>query len=114
MKTSNLTNSFNTNLFIVSALSSCLTLTDIQLTSPLDNPMSSDILPSGNIKLPRSYMYKSYSMNDKTLSNETTFSNSDFDSFNVLLSFADKMLNHSSQIDEEIQNVINECFWDML
>lgn len=113
MKTSNSTNSFSPNLFIVSALS-CLTLTDIELTSPLANSMNSDILPSENRELINPSIYKSYSINDKTLSNETPFPNADRDNFKILLSFANKILNDSPQMDEEIQHVINEHFWDML
>ena len=34
--------------------------------------------------------------------------------FNILVSFANKMLNHEVGVDLEIQKVINNCFWDML
>ena len=34
--------------------------------------------------------------------------------FEIINSFANKMLTEATSIDEEIQNVINDHFWDML
>ena len=34
--------------------------------------------------------------------------------FEIINSFANKMLTEATPIDEEIQNVINDHFWDML
>lgn len=36
------------------------------------------------------------------------------DEYNVLASFANKMLSYESQIDSEIQNIVTEHFWDMI
>lgn len=36
------------------------------------------------------------------------------DEYNVLASFANKMLSYDSQIDSEIQNIVAEHFWDMI
>lgn len=34
--------------------------------------------------------------------------------YNVLASFANKMLLHESQIDSKIQNIVAEHFWNMI
>lgn len=36
------------------------------------------------------------------------------DEYNILESFVNKMLSEDSQIDPEIQNIIDEHFWDMI
>lgn len=36
------------------------------------------------------------------------------DEYNILSSFTNKMLSEDSQIDPEIQNIIDEHFWDMI
>jgi hypothetical protein len=34
--------------------------------------------------------------------------------YNVILTFANKLLSENIQIDQEIQDIIEEHFWDML
>lgn len=48
-------------------------------------------------------------------SNETTSPEQILiDEYNVLASFANKMLSEESLVDPEIQNIIDEHFWDMI
>lgn len=34
--------------------------------------------------------------------------------YNIILTFANKLLSENIQIDMEIQNIVDEYFWDML
>ena len=52
---------------------------------------------------------------DIPISTETIHVNiPEHEDFEIINSFANKMLTEATPIDEEIQNVINDHFWDML
>ena len=56
-----------------------------------------------------------YSVKNVAISTETVLvKTSDYEDFEIISSFAQKLLTEESFIDEEIQNVINDHFWDML
>lgn len=48
------------------------------------------------------------------MAEETDLPLSGFEDFSILTSFAKKLLEDAAPIDEEIQKVINDHFWDML
>ena len=59
--------------------------------------------------------YTNYSIKDIPISTETIHVNiPEHKDFEIINSFANKMLTEATPIDEEIQNVINDHFWDML
>ena len=88
----------------MSALS-CMTLTDTELLSLSSRQTYNDaIIPSINTPVNPINIYTNYSIKDIPISTETIHVNS----------FANKMLTEATPIDEEIQNVINDHFWDML
>ena len=85
-----LTTYINTNILLMSALS-CMTLTDTELLSLSSRQTYNDI------------------------STETIHVNiPEHEDFEIINSFANKMITEAAPIDEEIQNVINDHFWDML
>lgn len=55
-----------------------------------------------------------YVMNSRIPSYVPTSQSEDLNDFEVLVSFANKMLDNEVGIDLEIQHVINNSFWDML
>ena len=60
-------------------------------------------------------IYTNYSIKDIPISTETIHVNiPEHEDFEIINSFANKMLTEATPIDEEIQNVINDHFWDML
>ena len=76
----------------MSALS-CMTLTDTELLS----------------------LSSRQTYNDAIIPTETIHVNiPEHEDFEIINSFANKMLTEATSIDEEIQNVINDHFWDML
>ena len=102
----------SSNFFLISALS-CITLNAGELNSL--SISRTDVLPSEIItpKLPLNF--ENYSIKELPVSNGTLLSeNALIDEYNVLASFAKKMLSNESTIDPEIQNIIDEYFWDML
>lgn len=73
--------------------------------------------------LPKTFEYindnwAKYSFNKATLSNNTPFISTmiskDMGDFEVIKGFASKILTDVPEIDEEIQRVINDHFWDMI
>ena len=85
----------------MSALS-CMTLTDTELLSLSSRQTYNDaIIPSINTPVNPINIYTNYSIKDIPISTET-------------IHVANKMLTEATPIDEEIQNVINDHFWDML
>ena len=102
-----LTTYINTNILLMSALS-CMTLTDTELLSLSSRQTYNDaIIPSINTPVNPINIYTNYSIKDIPISTETIHVNipehEDFE-----------MLTEATPIDEEIQNVINDHFWDML
>lgn len=54
-------------------------------------------------------------MIDYLVKNETIQLNDNILSeYNIILTFANKLLSENIQIDMEIQNIVDEYFWDML
>ena len=88
----------------MSALS-CMTLTDTELLSLSSRQTYNDaIIPSINTPV-----------NPINIYTETIHVNiPEHEDFEIINSFANKMLTEATPIDEEIQNVINDHFWDML
>ena len=93
----------------MSALS-CMTLTDTELLSLSSRQTYNDaIIPSINTPVNPINIYTNYSIKDIPISTETIHVN-----IPEHEAFANKMLTEATPIDEEIQNVINDHFWDML
>ena len=104
--------SISYNFLLLSALS-CITLNAGELNS-LSIPQT-DVLPSVLISSKVPVHFENYSIKEFSISNETTPSEQTLiDEYNVLASFANKMLSEDSPLDPEIQNIIDEYFWDML
>ena len=110
-----LTTYINTNILLMSALS-CMTLTDTELLSLSSRQTYNDaIIPSINTPVNPINIYTNYSIKDIPISTETIHVNiPEHEDFEIINSFANKMLTEATSIDEEIQNVINDHFWDML
>lgn len=106
-----MTNASINNLII--PVLSCITLNANELNS-LSIPRTD--VPSEIISPKVPVNFETYSIRELPISNGTLLSdtNSLVDEYNVLASFADKMLSNESMIDPEIQNIIDEYFWDML
>ena len=110
----NLTTYINANIMLLSALS-CVTLTDSELPAISNGQIyNNSIIPSINT----SFSWENntpYSVKNVAISTETVLvKTSDYEDFETISSFAQKLLTEESFIDEEIQNVINDHFWDML
>ncbi len=92
---------------------SCITLTAAELNSL--SIARTEFIPSKLISSEVPLHFDNYSIIELSSSNETSLSGQTLiDEFNVLASFANKMLSEESQIDPEIQNIIDEHFWDMI
>ena len=103
-----LTTYINTNILLMSALS-CMTLTDTELLSLSSRQTYNDaIIPSINTPVNPINIYTNYSIKDIHVNIP------EHEDFEIINSFANKMLTEATPIDEEIQNVINDHFWDML
>ena len=115
LKMNSLTTYINTNILLMSALS-CMTLTDTELLSLSSRQTYNDaIIPSINTPVNPINIYTNYSIKDIPISTETIHVNiPEHEDFEIINSFANKMLTEATPIDEEIQNVINDHFWDML
>ena len=101
----NLTTYINANIMLLSALS-CVTLTDSELPAISNGQIyNNSIIPSINTSF-----VKNVAISTETVLVKT----SDYEDFEIISSFAQKLLTEESFIDEEIQNVINDHFWDML
>lgn len=72
----------------------------------------SGICPVASVEIP--FETGKYVMNSKDSSYLSTPQMEEMNDFEVLVSFAHKMLDNEVGIDVEIQQVINESFWDML
>ena len=73
------------------------------------------IIPSINTPVNPINIYTNYSIKDIPISTETIHVNiPEHEDFEIINSFANKMLTEATPIDEEIQNVINDHFLDML
>lgn len=104
--------SISSNFLLISALS-CITLNAGELNSL--SISRTDVLPSVLIASEVPLHFENYSIKEYSVSNETAPSNQHLiDEYNVLASFANKMLSEDFPIDPEIQNIIDEHFWDML
>ncbi len=104
--------SINSNFLLISALS-CITLNAGELSSL--SISRTDVIPSVLISSEVPLHFENYSIKELSSSNETTLSEQTLiDEYNVLASFANKMLSDESQLDPEIQNIIDEHFWDMI
>ena len=104
--------SISSNFLLISALS-CIKLSAGELNSL--SISRTDVLPSVLITSEIPLHIENYTINEYSISNETTPSDQNLiDEYNVLASFANKMLSEDSLIDPEIQNIIDEHFWDML
>lgn len=102
----------SSNFLLISALS-CLTLNAGELDSL--SISRTDVLPSVIVPFEVTLHFENYSTKEFSVSNETLSSeNTLVDEYNVLASFANKMLSNESTMDPEIQNIIDEYFWDML
>lgn len=94
-------------------------------------PLMSDVafcepqttVPYINMNSPKAFEfinndYTTYSYNKATLSNNVPVSSimisNDMRDFEVIKGFASKILTDVTEIDEEIQRVINDHFWDMI
>ena len=95
---------------------SALSLSSLTLNAEELNSVSicepyriSVVLDSDNIPI-ENYSIKWDSSSNKTPQLERTLR----DEYNILVSFANKILSEESRIDPEIQNIIDEHFWDML
>ena len=103
--------SINSNFLLISALS-CITLNAEELNSL---SISRTDIPSVLIPFEVPLHFENYSIKELSSSNETALLEQTLiDEYNVLASFANKMLSYESQIDSEIQNIIAEHFWDMI
>lgn len=103
--------SISSNL-LLSALS-CITLGIGELDSP--SVQRTDIIPSKYICAETHVSFNDYSIKTFSVSNETSRLDSDIlNEYNIILSFANKLLSENIQIDQEIQDIIEEHFWDML
>ena len=103
--------SISSNFLLISALSS-ITLNAGELNSL--SVSRTDVMPSMLIEADIPLHYEVYSIKEFSASNETTLPERTLvEEYNILASFANKMLSES-QIDSEIQNIIDEHFWDML
>lgn len=103
--------SINSNFLLISALS-CITLNAGELNSL---SISRTDIPSVLIPSEVPLHFENYSIKELSSSNETALLEQTLiDEYNVLASFANKMLSYESQIDSEIQNIIAEHFWDMI
>lgn len=112
MKNNRLTNSGTAKVFIVSALS-CLTLSDTEFISPYQGTLG--ILPSEEYTIcMNTSPFESYTVNNSPISNETVPVDSSIEDFEVLSSFAERILENTVPMDAKIQEVINDYFWDML
>ena len=99
--------SINSNFLLISALS-CITLNAGELNSL---SISRTDIPSVLISSEVPLHFENYSIKELSSSNETTsLEQTLIDEYNVLASFANKMLSYESQIDSEIQNIIAEHF----
>lgn len=103
----------NSSVFLISAALSptCITLNPSVLGLSIADALS----PSTIVSLEVPLRFENYSIKEFSVSNETFSSKNTLeDEYNVLVSFANKMLSNESTIDPEIQNIIDEYFWDML
>ena len=110
----NLTNSFMfRNFVMVSARSSCLTLS---LPSYCPYDAANEIMPSAVFQSEQKTDSSSYSLEYQPLSNDTyTYQNRDLmEDFVVIRAFAEKILQESLTVDDDIQRVINDHFWEMI
>lgn len=97
---------------LLSALS-CITLNIGELCSL--SIQRNDIIPSEYIGANKPVNFEDYSIKTFSISNETIKLDDDILSeYNVILTFANKLLSENIHIDMEIQNIIDEHFWDML
>lgn len=105
--------SISSNFLLISALSS-ITL-NAGILNSLSVSRTDDVLPSILIEAEMPLHFEDYSIKEFSASNETTLPERTLvNEYNILASFANKMLSEESQIDSEIQNIIDEHFWDML
>ena len=102
----------NSNIIILSVLS-CITLNSQELDSlSISKP---DILPSTCFTSENTLSYNTYSIKELNISNATPLLNETLiNEYNILATFANKILIENVSIDPEIQNIIDEHFWDML
>lgn len=70
------------------------------------------ICPIKSVKIP--FELGKYVMSPKIPSYITNPQAEEINDFEVLISFANKILNNEVGIDLDIQQVINDSFWDML
>lgn len=102
----------SSNFLFISALS-CITLSAGELNSLTIS--RTDVLPSILIETGVPLHFGNYSIKEYSTSNETAPSNLNLiDEYNVLVTFVNKILSEDLPIDPEIQNIIDEHFWDML
>ena len=74
---------------------------------------SGAIIPSQIITNTQSY-HDNYFIERRSLSNETQYSNKNTEDFEIIRSFAEKLLADQLPVDNDIQEVINNHFWEML
>ena len=103
----------NSSVFLISAALSptCITLNPSVLDDlSIANALSSSTIVSLEVPLRENYSTRVSPVSNGTFSSENAL----VGEYNVLASFANKILSNESTIDPEIQNIIDEYFWDML
>jgi hypothetical protein len=70
------------------------------------------ICPVKSVEIP--FELGKYVMSSKDPSYVSNPLAEELNDFQVLVTFANKVLNNEVGVDLEIQQVINDCFWDML
>lgn len=98
------------NYIILACAISSLTLSNDKLNA-YNNCY--DCMPTENYNIENSFT-PNYSISNPSLTAESEYISKDYEDFAVLENFAKRMLEDVPVIDENIQKVINENFWDML
>ena len=89
-----------------------MSCTTAAVSTPSMSEYENGFYPVKSVEIP--FVADKYVMSSKTLSYISPSQTTEQNDFEVLVSFANKMLANEVGIDEEIQHVINNSFWDML
>lgn len=98
--------------YIFSTLFATLSCTTVALGTNVYNPQYESCCPIQMADIPSET--QNYVLNKGSLSYIYVPQSEEQVDFNILVSFGKKLLDSEARIDEDIQQVINDNFWDML
>jgi len=98
--------------YIFSTLFATMSCTTVALGTNVYNPQYESFCPIQMADIPSET--QNYVLNNGSLSYIYVPQAEEQIDFNILVSFGKKLLDSEARIDEDIQKVINDNFWDML